>query len=259
MGAVSTNLMSPFTQDLGHTTVTFDMVPVPGGTVIIDQGETVREVEVDPFWICPTELTWEVYDVFMLRLDRHRSPEGTAADAVTRPSKPYLPPDRGFGHAGYPAISMTYHAAKTFCQWLSLKTGRHYRLPTEAEWIHACALGEIDGDNIDDYAWHDGNSDYQTQKAASKKPSAVGLYDMHGNALEWCTDLDGKPVTLGGSYIDLPEDLGCAFRKYQDDTWNVSDPQIPKSRWWLADGPFAGFRIVCVPDETMEGADDEQP
>jgi formylglycine-generating enzyme required for sulfatase activity len=238
-----------FMQDISDTTVSFEMIGVPPGSVRIDTEDGPREIEVGPFWIGKTELTWDVYDVFCLRLDRTRSEFGTAADAVTRPSKPYAPPDRGFGHAGYAALSMTYHAAQTFCQWMSLKTGRTYRLPTEAEWQHACAFGNVDPAALDEYAWYKGNADHQTHPVASRKPNALDIYDMYGNIWEWCTDLDGEPVTAGGSFRNEPERLGPHARARQDDTWNASDPQFPKSRWWLADASWVGFRVVCVPDE----------
>ncbi len=224
------------------------MIPVPAGTVTIQCEEGPQEIELGEFWILPTEVTWEMFDAYHLRLDRTRSAEGTPADAVTRPSKPYLPPDRGFGHAGFAALSMTHQAAERFCDWLSLKTGRTYRLPTEAEWQHVCELGAIDPAAADAYAWHAGNSDEMTHAVASKQPNALGVYDMYGNVTEWCNGLDGKPVTLGGSYREDPLQFGCDARFPKTSEWNASDPQFPKSRWWLADASWAGFRIVCIPE-----------
>jgi hypothetical protein len=58
---------------------------------------------------------------------------------------------------------------------------------------------------------------------------------------------DGTLVVRGGSYRDPADRLGPGFRAVQDHTWNERDPQFPKSRWWLSDGPFVGFRIVREP------------
>jgi hypothetical protein len=52
-------------------------------------------------------------------------------------------------------------------------------------------------------------------------------------------------VLRGGSFLDPAGEVGCAPRKFPSPAWNASDPQFPKSRWWLADAPFAGFRVVC--------------
>ena len=78
---------------------------------------------------------------------------------------------------------------------------------------------------------------------------------MHGNASEWCTGGDGEPVSLGGSYRDGPGGVGCAARQPPSKAWNASDPQLPKSVWWLADAGFVGFRVVC--EWKDEGGGDE--
>ena len=85
---------APFTQSIEGTVVSFEMLPVPGGTVSIDG----KDVEVGPFWMGRTEVTWDAFDVYMFGLDE---PSGGSTDAVARPSKPYISMDRGFGHAGY--------------------------------------------------------------------------------------------------------------------------------------------------------------
>jgi formylglycine-generating enzyme required for sulfatase activity len=251
-----------FVQDISETTVSFEMIGVAPGIVTVDTEDGPRPVEVGPFWIGRTELTWDVYDVFCLRLDRTRSEFPAEADAVTRPSKPYLPPDRGFGHDGYAAISMTHHAAETFCQWLSLKTSRTYRLPTEAEWQHACEVGAIDPRAVDEHAWYKANADYKTQPVATKRPDALGIHDMYGNVWEWCNRPDGEPITTGGSFRDEIENIGLNARAAQDDSWNASDPQFPKSRWWLADASWVGFRVICVlepePQPSLESQTEQQ-
>ena len=117
---VESVLYAQFTETIGGTAVSFDMMPVLGDA----------EGEINPFWIGRTEVTWNAYDVFLYGLDMPDDELGDDdSDAITRPSKPYISMDRGFGHAGYPVISVSSRGAAAFCTWLSLKTGRRYRLP----------------------------------------------------------------------------------------------------------------------------------
>lgn len=227
---------SAFTQQVPGATATMRMVGVPGGP------------ETGPFWIGVTEVTWDLYDVFVYRLDEPpNAPDG--ADAVARPSKPYISMDRGFGHAGYPAISMSSRAAEAFCAWLSERTGRRYRLPTEREWRHVCSLGARERTDYPAIAWCRENAGGTTHPVASKGPDALGLYDLLGNAAEWCVGDDGRHVVTGGSYRDRAARLGCDARLEPTPDWNASDPQLPKSVWWLADAGFVGFRVVRDPSD----------
>ena len=224
------------------TLVGFEMVPVPGGSVTVEGAA----IAVEPFLIGRTEVTWDLYDVFAQGLD---GKDNTGADATARPSSPYGAPDYGWGHAGYPAISVTRQAAEAFCAWLSRKTGKTYRLPTEAEWLRAAELAA--GKNaapadLEPLTWHSGNAGGTTHPVATRKPDALGLSDLFGNAAEWVMPADGTLVTRGGSFRDPLNATGPAARAQQDYTWNDRDPQLPKSRWWLSDGPFVGFRIVTT-------------
>jgi formylglycine-generating enzyme required for sulfatase activity len=170
-------------------------------------------------------------------------------DAVARPSQPYANPDYGWGHSGFPAISIARPAAEAFCVWLSARTGRTYRLPTEAEWVLA-ATAAVDApapQRFDALAWHRGNSNTKTHAVGKRQADALGLFDLFGNAAEWVTTSDGTPVTRGGSFRDPVEKMGPGLRAVQDDSWQERDPQLPKSNWWLSDAPFVGFRIVRKP------------
>lgn len=216
-----------YRETIPGTLVTFEMVRIEGAG------------EVESFYLGRTEVTWDMYDVFALGLDE-KTPQG-GASAVARPSKPYGAPDYGWGHTGYPAISLAREAAEAFAAWLSTKTGKAYRLPTEAEWERAASLA---GAATDANTWHSGVSIQRTHPVASRKPDALGLFDLYGNAAEWVIARDGSRVTRGGSYRDSLDMLGPRAREVQDDTWNERDPQLPKSRWWLSDGPFVGFRLA---------------
>jgi formylglycine-generating enzyme required for sulfatase activity len=191
-----------------------------------------------------------MYDVFMLRLDSARA-KGPA-DALARPSPPYAVPDYDWGHAGYAAISISFHAANAFAEWLSVKTGHRYRLPTEGEWEQVARLAAgsdsaIPRAQLDSLAWHRENANRQAHAVASKKPDRLGLHDLFGNAVEWVTTGQTPPVTRGGSFRDDPATMGPKSRAAQAPSWTERDPQLPSSRWWLTDGPFVGFRLVRDP------------
>jgi formylglycine-generating enzyme required for sulfatase activity len=220
-------------ESIAGTLVTFEMIRVPAGPNVAE------------FFIGRTEVTWDMFDIFMLRLDAPKT-DG-AADAIARPSEPYGAPDRGWGHAGFPAMSVTRAAAEAFCQWLSAKTGRPYRLPTDAEWSHAATLAAARTGALDAIAWHRTNADGQTHPVGRRAEDALGLVDLFGNVAEWVMTGAGTFVTRGGSYRDPASAIGPDARAAQDPTWNQTDPQLPKSRWWLSDGPFVGFRLVSQP------------
>ena len=183
-------------------------------------------------------------------------PDGSSpADGVSRPSKPYVPPDRGFGHDGYPAIGMTIDAAEGFCRWLSLKTGLEFRLPARQEWTYLAAgeslaayCCDVEADSLDRVAWFVDNSKFSTHAVGEKRPNLFGLYDIHGNASEWVTSDSRKPIALGGSFRDDADECTSTSFQQQLRSWNTSDPQIPKSSWWLADCSWVGFRFVIEAD-----------
>lgn len=231
------------------TLVRFELVAVPGGRVTVPGSDGPRAVEVQPFLIGRHEVTWDAYDPFAFGPGSGGA--RGSADAVSRPSRPYGAPDYGFGHAGFPAISVTRNAAEAYCRWLSERTGRRYRLPTEAEWVRAAELaagaGPFTPARREALAWHRGNARNKSHPAGAKRADALGLRDLFGNVAEWVASDDGRAVTRGGSWRDRPDSVGPAARAVQDESWSERDPQIPKSPWWLSDGPFVGFRLVREP------------
>ena len=231
-----------------------------------------HKIRIDPFWMGKYEVTWNEYRLFMFA---SQSGEMTGADrvidGVSRPTAPFVEMSFGMGTEGFPAISMTQHAANKFAQWMSAKTGQFYRLPTEAEWEYACRAGTTtaysfgnDASKLGEFAWYNGNSDSKYQKVGTKKPNPWGLYDMHGNVMEWTldqyqADIYSKPavdnpwvasktpyphVARGGSWQDDPGNLRCGARVSSDPSWKMQDPQLPKSIWYMTDAQGLGLRVV---------------
>ncbi len=300
--------MKSYTNAIPGSSVNYQMVAIPGGEFLMgspdnEKARTAAEgpqhrVKISPFWMGQYEVTWNQYELFMFTDDEKRQRENhptpaevnNVSDAISRPTAPYT--DMSFGMGKYegkrnfPAISMTQHAANKFCQWLSAKTGHFYRLPTEAEWEYACRAGTTtaysfgnDPAQLEDYAWFSQNSLDRYQYVGAKKPNPWGLYDMHGNVMEWVIDqydadyyktFAGKDVAVdpwkvatkpyahsvrGGSWADDAALLRSAARRGSDPYWKHTDPQLPKSVWYHTDAQWLGFRIVrplkVPPPETM--------
>lgn len=221
--------------------VTLKQVKIPAGEITIGD----KTVAVKSIWVSETEITWDLYDIYAFRLDLTQQQQAAGVDAEARPSKPYGAPDHGFGHQGYAALGPTANAAQKFCEWLSKKTGKTYRLPTEAEWEYAARAGATsDPAKLDDVAWYWDNSADEAQPVGKKKPNEWGLFDMLGNVLEWTIDLKGVPVTCGGSWNSKANEVSYKARKYYDPKWQEEDAHVPKSKWWLSNGEMVGFRVV---------------
>jgi formylglycine-generating enzyme required for sulfatase activity len=278
----------------------FDMLPIPGGTYLMGSpdGEKGRQpdewpqhpVTVKSFWMSKLEVRWDEYDWFWTkrfpmgqppqRPDTSKKPD-KLSDAVTSPTPPYADPTFGHGRDGNPCLAISHHAAMEYCRWLSKETGKHYRLPTEAEWEWACRAGTTtaysfgdDPEKLGDYAWIEKNSDEQAHKVGKKQPNPWGLFDMHGNVAEWCVDLYRKDyyaslprdkavlnpflapidkrygyVARGGAWTDPPEKCRSAARRFSEKDWLRRDPQNPKSIWWMTEADNVGFRVVRAVEE----------
>ena len=149
-------------------------------------------------------------------------------------------PEEKYVHLGVnvPIRRLTWLSATAYCKWLSEREGKTFRLPTEAEWEYACRAGSYTkycfGDDVSelgDYAWYKENSLKVTHDVGTKKANAWGLYDMHGNIWEWCSDRyaenyetvpnDGSAhmvrsekgmVLRGGAWSAKPDNLRSAVR-----------------------------------------------
>ena len=290
--ASSEKEMKPYSEKIEHSQAKIDMIPIPGGTStmgspdsepnrLADEGP-VHEVTVGPFWMAKMEITWDAYDVWMSDLDvfyrEVNKVKATVRDELadefqkSQPTKPYTDMTFGMGKQGYPAVCMTQHAARIYCKWLSRKTGRYYRLPTEAEWEYACRAGTTttysfgdDPAELENYAWFADNAGEGYHKVGLKKPNPWGLHDMHCNVAEWVLDQhvpEGYPMDLrkvnpllvpktlyprvvrGGGWDQAAELCRSASREGSTEDWIAQDPQSPVSIWYLTDALHVGFRVV---------------
>ncbi|PZV27035.1 MAG: serine/threonine protein kinase [Snowella sp.] len=158
-----------------------------------------------------------------------------------------------------PVEEVSWNDSQAFCQKINQKTGKKYRLPSEAEWEYACRAGTQTryyfGDNekqLGEYAWYSENSGSKTHPVGQKKPNDWGLYDMSGNVREWCGD------SWHDNYKKAPTD-GSSW----NDNHSESSPRTLRGGSWydnsrycrsanrircLADVRYydIGFRVVCA-------------
>ncbi len=271
---------APYKITIPNTTVTYSMAPVPAGEFLMGSTEPgakpdeqpPHKVRLDAFWMQAHEVTWDVYLMFMFADQaKERGQPDPLVDGLSRPTSPYVEMSFGRGHGGFPAISMTQHAANKFAQWLSAKTGEYYRLPTEAEWEYACRAGatsNVGAAQLGEHAWFRANSATDAfpngtyHKVGTRKPNAWGLYDMLGNVMEWTLDqyapytaaaqvnpwvksTESYPHAVrGGSWNDEAARVTCTARVASDASWKKQDPQLPKSIWYMTDAQWLGFRLI---------------
>jgi len=165
----------------------------------------------------------------------------------------------------YPVSDVPWQKAVDFCHRLSALPDerahrRVYRLPTETEWEYACRAGttsrfSFDGEDarLHEYAWFQGNSGGHSHPVGLKKPNPWGLFDMHGNVLEWCDDCDEQGNVL--LQADLTRPAHDFDRICRGGWWGSPDSQCTSTeRLWfdvasVGDG-FIGFRVVftCAED-----------
>ncbi len=225
------NSFADFRETVPGTTVAFNMKAIPGGSFVMgspdneafrnaDEGP-VRNITLSPFYMAEIEVSWDQFWAFYAETmsegrtapemvyQNNRRPD---VDAVSGPTPPFGFPDQGWGGGDRPAITMTHYAAEIYCLWLTKKTGKKYRLPTEAEWEYAARGGTqtpyffpgnpkqfsnegfwrkfiaADKHPIGEYIVYANNSNSRTQLPESVQPNPFGLKNMLGNVMEYCAD-----------------------------------------------------------------------
>jgi sulfatase modifying factor 1 len=275
----------------------FEMVQIAGGHFLMGSGEEEagreddegprHEVVLSPFYLCTTETTLELFIAYYeekisAKMQAAIAKAGNSdVIAVTCPTPVYGDLTMGY-EKKHPAMGMTWHNAVNFCEWLSQKTHRTYRLPTEAEWEYACRAGTDatfsfgdDTNQLKDYCWYEDNSFGETHEVGTKRANAWGLYDMSGNVREWVYDFysptayveaaeknpainptgpkTGKVhVARGGDFNSPADEQRCAARAFEEGWWRIGDPQMPKSKWWLPDMDIIGFRVAHSAEAALQ-------
>jgi formylglycine-generating enzyme required for sulfatase activity len=249
-----------FVEELGNGVI-LEMVAIAGGSFLMGSPSSEQEhldregpqhhVTVQPFFMgkfAVTQAQWK-----------------TVA-ALARMNQDLDPAPSRFKGDRRPVEQVSWHDAVEFCDRLSQKTGKPYRLPSEAEWEYACRAGTTTpfycGETITtDLANYNGNYTYgsgtkgvyreQTKDVGGFSPNGFGLYDMHGNVWEWCVDhwhenYEGAPIDGSAWITDGDNDL----RLLRGGSWSYN-PRFCRSayRYWFSPGNRDlnfGFRVVCA-------------
>ncbi len=173
---------SPASRDKILANLAADMVYVEGGTFTMgataeqgsdaeDDEKPAHQVTLSSFYICKHEVTQEEWEAVM----------------GSNPSE--------FKGKRRPVENVSWEDCQTFISKLNSITGKHYRLPTEAEWEYAARGGSRSqgykysgSNNLGNVAWDSYYGDFKTHEVMTKSPNELGLYDMSGNVWEWCSD-----------------------------------------------------------------------
>jgi formylglycine-generating enzyme required for sulfatase activity len=158
-----------------------------------------------------------------------------------------------------PVEKVSFDNCNKFLTKLSVKEGKSYRLPTEAEWEYACRAGSTtrfnsgdDDSALDGAGWYAGNSDRKTHLVGQKKPNAWGLYDMHGNVCEWCQDWYEQDYYRSSQAVNPtgPAQPQRTYRVFRGGSWEGnSDCRSAARCFWGVQvdcSYYIGFRVVLV-------------
>jgi sulfatase modifying factor 1 len=237
-----------------------------GGTINADE-QPVHEVVVNNFSMCAHEVTVGEFRQFIknsgYKTDADKKGLSYVFDGkfhtkegVNWECSPHGTLRQPNQHR-YPVVHVSWNDAVAYCRWLSAKTHKSFRLPTEAEWEYAARGGSVQkpytysgGDSLGLVAWYEDNSNWTDHPVQKKLTNSLGIYDMSGNVWEWCQDWYGETY-----YRNSPKqaptgpDSGM-YRVLRGGSWNYG---AIRSRIPCRDGTGVtdtgyynvGFRVVC--------------
>lgn len=229
--------------------VSFNMIFVKGGTfqmgATAEQGDDadhdekpVLTVKLNDFYIGETEVTQGLWKAIMKK----------------------NPSSSSIGN-NYPVESVSWDECQTFIEKLNEKTGKNFRLPTEAEWEYAARGGKKSkgykysgNDDIKKVAWYDRNSDFSTYLVGKNLPNELGIYDMSGNVYEWCFDGYDEELyskIVSNEPLDNPFNKEGEFRVLRGGSWYFEERRCRVSDRCGDDRnvryDFLGLRLVLEP------------
>jgi formylglycine-generating enzyme required for sulfatase activity len=226
------------TQSTSKTNIEPEMVYVEGGT--FSMGNAADATGNDVHSVTVSSFRMSKYEVMVVQYKAYCNATGTV-----------MPEAPAWGWKdNYPIEKVSFGDATKYCNWLSEKTGKEYRLPTEAEWEFAAKGGNktnnytySGSNNIDEVAWYDVNSGGEAQTCGRKRPNELGLYDMTGNVWEWCKDwFDSKYYSNSPSSNPRGPSSG-SNRVYRGGSFR-EEPKYSRVTTRFSNAPSESFSII---------------
>ncbi len=223
-------------------TTGIQLVFIPGGCFLMGSlneqpdKQPVHEICLDNYWIGKTEVTQRQWLNIMDGRNPARFQKGD----------------------DYPVESVSWYDVEEFISKLNKKSGKQFRMPTEAEWEYGCrAKGKgsyCGGDNIDDLAWYYTNSDKTTHPVSKKRANDFGLFDMSGNVWEWCRDWYGDDYYRNSPRNNPQGPSSGSVRVIRGGSWINGNARYLYSTFRNSSTPdsrdyYLGFRIVLPPGQ----------
>jgi formylglycine-generating enzyme required for sulfatase activity len=229
-----------FSEDLGDG-IEIEMIYLLGGAFLMGSPDGVGDdiehpqhrVRLSPFYISKYQITQAQWKAVMGDNPSH------------------------FKDDNLPVNNVKWFDAREFCRKLSQKVDKkgRYRLPSEAEWEYACRAGTIGNyaGDLFDLAWYYGNAKMRPHPVGERDPNAFGLYDMHGNVLEWCQDWYSGEYYANSPENDPQGSASGTYRIMRGGSYNSNDDQCRSAYRSLrvpgqanVDYRDCGFRVVCL-------------
>lgn len=252
--------------------ISFKMIYVESGSFVMgntwnepaEKEKPAHEVYLTDFYIAENEVTVEQFRIFVQETNYVTDAEKYGASLFWNGNQwlrrseinwqyDALGNKRTAESDKHPVIHVSWYDANAYCRWLSTKTGRKYRLPTEAEWEFAARGGnksekyKYSGSNkTEESAWYKINSGGSTQPVAQRKPNELGIYDMSGNIWEWCSDWF---ESYSDASVHNPTGAATGTRKvYRGGSWydeaDMCRVSSRKSEAPAVSSNLIGFRIA---------------
>jgi formylglycine-generating enzyme required for sulfatase activity len=216
-----------------------ELVRIPGGCFQMGSppGEPGRHVDERRHRVCVDDFALARFEVTEAQWKALMGRQGS--------------PTRLSGCGDCPVVNVSWGEALTYIERLNARTGKRYRLPTEAEWEFACRSGGREerycgGDDLDRLAWYEGNSRAEPQPVGRKRPNGLGLCDMSGNVSEWTCSIWDK--AYGGAHTRCSDRTERGHRVHRGGSWEDGARWLRSAaRDWFAPAyryEFLGFRLA---------------